>query len=94
MLFFVLKFFQKSCYKETKNSLWLRYLDISSGEFTKDQLTDMGYYRDVIKCVTSYYDTLEPLEAYQDITAEKELAIYLDDYYQNVIYTYKMLAIE
>ncbi len=80
--------------KESKSSLWLRYLDISSGEFTKDQLTDMGYYRDVIRCVCGYYDTLEPLTAYQDMTAEKELAIYLDDYYQNIVYTYRMLAID
>lgn len=78
--------------KESKMSLWLRYLDISSGEFTKDQLTDMGYYRDVITCVGGYYDTLEPLQAYRDIVAEKELAIYLDHYYQNVIYNYKVLA--
>ena len=30
--------------KESKCSLRLRFLDISSGEYTKDQLIDMGYY--------------------------------------------------
>lgn len=78
--------------KESKASLMLRYLDISTGEFTKDQLTDMGYYRDVIRCVTGYYDTLEPVQAYREIVADKEVAIYLDDYYPNIVYGYKVFS--
>ena len=78
--------------KETKSSLYLRFLDISSGEFTKDQLIDMGYYTDVIKCVRGYYDTLSPADAYRDMHAEGKLAIYLDDYYQNVLYAYKLAS--
>lgn len=78
--------------KETKCSLELRFLDISSGEFTHDQLVEMGYYEDVIKCICGYYDTLNALDAYYNITAEKKLAIYLDEYYTEIIYTYKLRA--
>ena len=78
--------------KETKASLRLRFLDISSGEFTKDQLIDMGYYTDVIRCVRGYYDTLSSADASRDMHAEGKLAIYLEDYYQNVMYAYKLAA--
>ena len=78
--------------KQVSSSLKLRFLTITAGEFTKDQLIDMGYYTDVIRCVSGYYDTLEPLAAYQDISAEKKLAIYLDEYYQNIIYIYRLGA--
>ena len=78
--------------KQTKASLKLRYMDISTGEFTKDQLVEMGYYADVVKCVCGYFDRLDPYTAFQDIASEKKLAIYLDDYYQNVIYTYNLLS--
>ncbi len=76
--------------KEIKSSHYLRFLDISSGEFTKDQLIEMGYYTDVIRCVRGYYDTLPADDAYRDMHAEGKLAIYLEDYYQNVMYAYKL----
>ena len=78
--------------KESKCSLRLRFLDISSGEYTKDQLIDMGYYNDVIRCVSGYYDTLEPLTAYQDILDERKLIIYLEDFYETFVHSYKFNA--
>ena len=78
--------------KESKASLRLRFLYISAGEYTKDQLVEMGYYTDVIRCVRGYYDTLPAVDAYRDMVAEHKLAIYLDDYYQNVVYAYKLNA--
>ena len=78
--------------KETKASLYLRFLDIKSGEFTKDQLIEMGYYTDVIRCVRGYYDTLPADEAYRDMNAEGNLAIYLEDFYQHVMYAYRSAA--
>ena len=78
--------------KETKASLRLRFLDISSGEFTHDQLVEMGYYTDVIRCVSGYYDTLPPVDAFYDIASEKKLAIYLEDYFQDIVYVYKLKA--
>ncbi len=78
--------------KETQSSLMLRFLDISSGEFTHDQLVEMGYYEDVLLCVSGYFDTLPAEQAYYDILAEKKLVTFLDDYYQQIIYVYKLRA--
>ena len=79
--------------KESKCSLKLRFLDISSGEYTKDQLIDMGYYNDVMRCVAGYYDTLEPIPAYQDMLDEKKLCIYLEDFYETFVDSYRFNAI-
>jgi len=75
--------------KQTKASLEIRFLDVTSGEFTKEQLVEMGYYEDVMRCVSGYYDTLAPADAYRSIFQEKKLAIYLDDYYESMVYLYK-----
>lgn len=78
--------------KETKSSLYLRFLDIKAAEYTKDQLVDMGYFKDVIKCISAYFDTLEPLAAYHLFLAEKELVTFLDYYYEQVALVYKLRA--
>ncbi len=74
-------------------TLELKYLDLSSKEYTKSQLVDMGYYQDVTDCVCAYYNTLSASEAYEDIKSETGIAIYLEDYYENIIYMYKSKAI-
>lgn len=74
----------------TARTLKLQYMDISTTSFTKDQLVDMGYYADVIDCVCAYYDLLSAQDAFQDITSENKLITYLDDYYQDILYMYKM----
>ena len=78
--------------KQAEATLKLQFLEISMGEYTKDQLVDMGYYQDVIDCVTSYYDNFSAAEAFQKITDEKKLAVYLDDMYAEVIYAYRSKA--
>lgn len=78
--------------KQAEATLKLQFLEISMGEYTKDQLVDMGYYQDVIDCVTSYYDRFSAAEAFQGITDEKKLAVYLDDMYAEVIYAYRSKA--
>ena len=80
-----------SVISETR-SLELRYMNVSMNYFTKDQLVEMGYYKDVIDCVCAYYDTLSAANAYQGIAHDTRAAIYLDDYYSNVVYMYKTLA--
>ena len=52
----------------------------------------MGYYKDAIDCVCAYFDTLSAVAAYQQISHDSKVAIYLDDYYANVVYMYKTLA--
>lgn len=73
-------------------NLKLKYMEITMGEYSKDELVDMGYYDDVVECVTAYYDTLDPIVAYNDMKKESKLTIYLDDYYQNVVYMYATRA--
>ncbi|MCQ2387232.1 MAG: hypothetical protein MJ066_02150 [Clostridia bacterium] len=77
---------------ETNATLQLRFMEISSNYFTKDQLIEMGYYEDVIRCVKAYYDTLPALQAFRDISSEGKLVVYLEDYYQNVVYMYQILC--
>ena len=76
----------------TTRSLELRYMNIASNFFTKDQLVEMGYYKDAIDCVCAYYDTLSAVTAFQQIAHDSKVAIYLDDYYSNVVYMYRSLA--
>lgn len=74
----------------TIKTLRLRYMEVKTTSYTKEQLVDMGYYTDVMDCVCAYYDLLSAEDAFQDITSETKLIAYLDDYYQNVLYMYKM----
>lgn len=78
--------------KETRCSLYLRFLDIKSVDLTHDELIEMGYYEDVIRCVCGYYDTLDSGTAYYDIVEERKLAIYLDEFFTEIVYTYKLRA--
>ncbi len=79
---------------ESNASLELKFLEIQTGEFTKDQLVEMGYYEDVINCVCAYYDTLPVLTAAQQILRDRRIVEYLDDYYESVIYMYQQRALE
>lgn len=73
-------------------SIQLRHLEIRVNGMTKDELVEHGYYNDVIKCVKDYYDTMSAAAAYSDIKSEPKLAIYLDDYYTDIVYFYKVNA--
>lgn len=75
--------------RELNAELKIRFMELSTGELTKDQLTEMGYYEDVIACVCGYYDTLEAAAAYRDFASDKKLPIYLDHYYENILYMYR-----
>ena len=78
--------------KTSTRELELRYMDIASDFFSKDELVEMGYYDDAINCVCSYYDTLSDVQAYQKLVKDRKVAIYLDDYYSNVLYMVKTRA--
>lgn len=73
-------------------TLMLKYKEISIPELSKDTLVDIGYYDDIIDCINSYYSLLNPQMAYQDMLNEKALMVYLDDYYQDLLYAYKIKA--
>lgn len=78
--------------KQAKMRIKLNYMEISNMEISKDELIEMGYYQDVITCVCGYFDTLSPVSAYDTFKANKKLSIYLDDYYQSILYLYKVNA--
>ena len=72
--------------------LKLQFMEIRSGDYTKTELIDMGYYTDVLKCVDGYYQTLSPSDAYLEICRESKLMIYLDEYYEQLVYVYSLRA--
>lgn len=73
-------------------NLQLKYIQIKAQELSKEELLDLGYYDDVINCITGYYDSLSAVNAYSDIRHEPKLALYLDEYYQDIVYMYKQRA--
>jgi hypothetical protein len=77
---------------QLNSSLKLRYAEIVSKGFSKDQLVEMGYYTDAIKCVTDYYNSMPAVDAYNDMKNQSELAIYIEEYYQTILYMYKLRA--
>lgn len=77
---------------QTNASLQLRYMELRSEGFTKDQLIDMGYYQDAINCVCAYYDTLEALAAARAIAKDSKICVYLDDFYEDIVYMYQTRA--
>ena len=75
---------------ESNMSYELKYMEIDTLTLSKEQLVNMGYYRDVINCVCAYYDLMDSATALEEILAESSLVFYLDDFYQNIVYMYKM----
>ncbi len=74
-------------------SLKLRYLEIRTKSYSKEELVDMGYYEDVIACVRGYYDSFtNAYEAYNQFVADNKIIVYLEDYYGNLLSLYKARA--
>lgn len=74
-------------------SLKLRYLEIRSQSYSKEELVDMGYYEDVIACVRGYYDRFSnAYDAYNEFVSDNKIILYLEDYYANLLSLYKARA--
>lgn len=75
-------------------TLKLKFMEITSGGFSKDDLIQRGYYKKIIKCVSDYYtyNYGTYAAAYQDILNEHDLMIYLEDYYVSVLELLRMRA--
>ncbi len=78
--------------KQANATLKLKVLSIRAEPVPKETLIEVGYYKKVMEVVCAYYNTLPALDAYRDIVNEPSLAVYLEDYYQDVIYLYKVRA--
>ena len=75
-----------------KASLKIKYLEIHSNFFSKDELISMGYYKAVINCVCAYYNTLEPVQAYRQIVEDSVSMRYLEEYYNTCVILYQTKA--
>lgn len=73
--------------------LQLKFLALQTSPFTKEQLVEMGYYEDVLTCVTGYFNTISSASTrYSEFANESKLVFYLEDYYPDVLYLYRTLA--
>ncbi len=75
---------------QSRIRLRINYMEVATRDLTKDQLIELGYYADVIECVSGYFDTLEPADAYYKFKENAKLAVYLDDFYEDMLYLYKI----
>lgn len=82
----------KNSMKNTVADMEIRYLGIHEVGFTEDELIEMGYYEDVLKCVSWYYEQFDDETAYHDIKNESSLLIYLRGYYSMMVQVYKIRA--
>ena len=73
-------------------NLELKYVQIKANELSKDELIEMGYYEEVIFCIAKYFDKMSPAAAYSELLSQRKLEIYLDGYYQDIMYRYKLRA--
>ncbi len=72
--------------------LELSYIEIRSKGYSKDELIEMGYYNAVMKCVNDYYGTLNAVTAYNEFSQDTKVIVYLEDYYEEMLYLYKIRA--
>ena len=80
--------------QQTYANLKIRLLELSGREFSKEELVEMGYYRDVVNCVTAYYDSFSATVAYNDYARDTTLPIYLDDMYENILVRFRSLSLD
>ncbi len=83
----------KNSITEANANLLLKFMEIRNGEYSKSELVEMGYYQRAIDCVCAYYNTLNSMTAANEIGKETKLVIYLDDYYQSILYMYQQRAL-
>jgi hypothetical protein len=78
--------------KQANATLKLKVMSIRAEPVPKETLIEVGYYKKVMEVVSAYYNTLPAIDAYHDIIDEPSLAVYLEDYYQDMVYLYKIRA--
>lgn len=79
---------------QIRANMQARYIEMKVVDYSKDQLIEMGYYTDVVKCVTHYYDMQDKIQAYEDfIESERKLMFYLEDFYSDLLYMYRLRAL-
>lgn len=77
---------------QSNANMEIKYLEISQGEYSKDQLIEMGYYEDVINCVCSYFNTINSASAYAELGRDTKVVVYLEEYYPQILEMYRIRA--
>lgn len=78
--------------KQANANLKLKLISIRSEPLPKETLIDLGYYDKAMDVVFGYYNRLSAVDAFLDISNEPTLALYLEDYFQDIVYLYRMKA--
>ncbi len=83
----------KANIEQIKANIKLKKMQALEQPLSKDQLIEMGYYDDVIRCVTGYFDVIASSQAYTMFKRETGLILYLEEYYQNLLYKYYLASL-
>lgn len=76
--------------KQAKAKLRLEYLSLVNKTMSKQELDDVGYYRDVVLAIDGYYYSIPAAAAYDDFSADQTMMYYLGDYYKDMLYKYQL----
>ncbi len=74
------------------SKLKIDYMSIVSKGLTTEQLDSLGYYGDVITVVDGYYFSISATDAYEDFILDSKMPYYLGEYYDDILYKYKLRA--
>ena len=74
------------------SKLKLDYMSIVNKGLTTEQLNSLGYYGDVIKAIDEYYYSISAQDAYNDFCLDSKMPYYLGEYYDEILYKYKLRA--
>ena len=78
--------------ESTRANLELKYIEIRSEPFTKEELIEIGYYEDVINCVNAYYAQIDDSRVYNEFVKCPQLVMYLEDFHTTLQTFYKILS--
>lgn len=74
------------------SKLKIDYMSIVNKGLTTEQLDALGYYGDVITVVDGYYFSISASDAYEDFILDTKMPYYLGEYYDDILYKYKLRA--
>lgn len=80
--------------ENAKANLQIKYIEIRTTPYTKEDLIDLGYYSEVIDCISEYYKRFDDSTVYSEFSACPKLMLYLEDYYETMCTYYKMIDLK
>ncbi len=80
--------------ENTKANLQVKYIEIRTTPYTKEDLIDLGYYGEVVDCISEYYKRFDDSTVYSEFSACPKLMLYLEDFYETMCTYYKMIDLK